>query len=156
MLKSCIALTIIIFISCNAHSQTRNDTIVIKNNRYVLSGKSLRAYQIMNVMKDDPLAYREMRRAVSNKTMGSVIGFAGGSCIGYPIGQLVAGVKPEWGFAGLGAGLLLFSIPFSLTYKQYSALAVSLYNSKISQSGTIKTRIDIGMTVNGIGVYCHF
>lgn len=60
--------------------------------------------------------------------MATVLGFAGGFLIGWPIGTAVAGGEPQWELPAIGAGLVILAFPFSEQAKKKASIAVDLYN----------------------------
>jgi hypothetical protein len=98
--------------------------------RYEMDTLVLSPKQVLEVLKDNPVAYEEFKRAKINYNVAGVLGFAGGVLIGFPIGTAIAGGDPEWGLAAGGVGLLLASIPFNRAYKGRAFGAIELYNNK--------------------------
>jgi hypothetical protein len=98
--------------------------------RYEMDTLVLSPKQVLDVLKDNPVAYEEFKRAKLNYNVAGVLGFAGGLLIGFPIGTAIGGGDPEWGLAAGGVGLLLASIPFNRAYKGRAFGAIELYNKK--------------------------
>jgi hypothetical protein len=86
--------------------------------------------QVLFIVKDDPLAYAEFKKAKGNNTISGILGFVGTVLIVVPVGTALLSGDPEWGLAVGGAALILASIPFSRAYKNHAAIAVDLYNKK--------------------------
>lgn len=86
--------------------------------------------QVLEVLKANPVAFEEFKRAKVNYNVAGVLGFTGGVLIGFPIGTAIAGGDPEWGLAAGGVGLILASIPFNRAYKGRAFGAIELYNKK--------------------------
>ncbi len=108
-------------------------------------------------MKDDAEAHTAMQKSINNSSASMVFAYAGGFCIGYPVGQMLGGGKPEWSLLAIGSGLILVAaLPFAVAANQNSRLAVRLYNAKVKQSGAVKAKIELGMTPAGIGLLCRF
>jgi hypothetical protein len=99
---------------------TRGDSV------YVVSPK-----QVMQIMKEDPLALAEFQKAKSNYSASGVLGFIGGVMIGFPVGTAIAGGQPEWGLAAGGAVLVLIAaIPLDRAFKRHATTALDIYNKK--------------------------
>jgi hypothetical protein len=96
------------------------------------NGVNLTPKRLLEVTASNPEAYAEMKMAKNNFDAGSVVGFAGGFLLGWPVGTALAGGDPEWIMAGIGAGLLVISIPLSGAYKKHAMNAVNIYNTGIS------------------------
>lgn len=110
----------------------------------------------MQLMRSDPESYLEMKKASLNRQGATICALAGGFFIGYPIGQSVAGTKPDWWFAGIGAGLVLFTIPYITTCRAHTAKAVRVYNAGIRNPQSGMFRFDLGLSHNGVSLTCTF
>ena len=97
-----------------------------------------------------------MKIAKSNYDIGTVFGFAGGFLVGWPLGTALGGGEPNWTLAGIGAGLIVVSIPFSTSYTKHAKKAVGIYNTGLSQTGLRKIDFNLGLTCNGIGIKMTF
>lgn len=86
--------------------------------------------QVLEILKEEPLAYEEFKLAKVNYNVAGVLGFTGGILIGIPIGTAIAGGDPEWGLAAGGAALILGSIHFNRAFKGRAFNALELYNKK--------------------------
>lgn len=86
--------------------------------------------QVLTILKENPEAYAELKRAKSNYNAAGVLGFAGGILIGFPVGTAIAGGKPEWGLAAGGAALILASIPFTTSFRGHTMEALDIYNGQ--------------------------
>lgn len=98
--------------------------------RYEMDTLVLSPKQVLEVLKDNPIAFDQFKRAKVNYNVAGVLGFTGGVLIGFPIGTAIAGGDPEWGLAAGGVGLILASIPFNRAYKGRAFGAIELYNKK--------------------------
>lgn len=103
--------------------------------------------EMLEIMKSDPEAYQEFKKAKGNLAGATVLGFIGGALIGWPIGTSVGGGDPQWGLAGGGAALILLSIPLSSGFNKHAERAIELYNSE----GPTSRRISIGVLPYGTG-----
>jgi hypothetical protein len=84
--------------------------------------------QVLELLKVEPMAYQEFKRAKVNYNVAGVLGFTGGVLIAIPLGTVIVGGEPEWGLAAGGAALLLASIPFNRAFKNRAVNALDLYN----------------------------
>jgi hypothetical protein len=105
--------------------------------RFEMDTVTLSLKQVLEIVKVNPEAYAELKRAKSNYSAAGVLGFAGGVLIGIPLGSALAGGNPEWGLAAGGAGLILASIPFTTAFRGHTMQALDLYNNK-GQTSRIK------------------
>jgi hypothetical protein len=139
--------------------QIKSDTIEIKKSFGTVfrqNGKNLTPKQLMAITSSNPEAYKEMKIAKSNYDFGSVIGFAGGFMVGWPVGTALAGGDANWTLAGIGAGLICISIPFSTAYTKHTKNAVEIYNNQLRQTGFNQVDFKVGLTCNGIGIKVNF
>jgi hypothetical protein len=97
-----------------------------------------------------------MQLAKKNYDAGAVFSFVGGFMVGWPCGTALAGGDPEWALAGVGAGLIAISIPFSTAYVKHTKNAVSLYNDGLTSVKEDVAQIKFGMTNGGIGLKVTF
>jgi len=100
--------------------------------RFEMDTLVLSPKQVLEVLKEEPLAYEEFKQAKVNYNVAGVLGFTGGVLIGIPIGTAIAGGDPEWGLAAGGAALILGSIHFNRVFKGRAFNALEIYNKKYS------------------------
>lgn len=98
--------------------------------RFEMDTLTLGLNQVLEIVKENPDAYTELKRAKRNYSAAGVCGFAGAILIIVPIGTALAGGSPEWGLAAGGAALLVASIPLTRSYRGHTMEALDLYNSK--------------------------
>ena len=149
----------ILFLNCGILKAQEPNEIEIKQNIGVVflqNGKKLTPKQLLEITKNNPEAYQEMKIAKSNYDIGSVFGFAGGFMVGWPLGSALAGGDPNWTIAGIGAGLIIISIPFSTKYSKHAKNAVGIYNNSLTQTGMKKVDFNFGFTRTGIGITMNF
>lgn len=95
---------------------------------------------VLTFMKANPQAYAEFKQAKANLDAASVLGFAGGVLIGFPLGTAIGGGDPEWVLAAGGIGLILVAIPFNAAFKNHALNALDIYNSKLSSSTKVNVK----------------
>jgi len=98
--------------------------------RFEMDTLVLSPKQVLEILKDEPLAYEEFKKAKTHATLAGILGFTGGVLIGIPLGSAIAGGDPEWGLAAGGAALILGSIHFDRLFKGRAFHALELYNKK--------------------------
>lgn len=156
MIKRFFLIVAVATVSLLSYGQSSTDTISIVKNKYLLQGQPQKPRQLLNLMQNYPDAYLEMRKAKSNYDAASVFGFIGGFCIGYPLGQALAGGEPTWALAGVGAGMLVISIPLSNAYNKRAKNAIRMYNSEISGAAMEEYKrswvLKAGITPSGVGL----
>jgi hypothetical protein len=154
-----IFIVIFLMSFLSSFGQSKSDSIEIKKTFGTVfrqNGKNLTARQLFEVTQSNPEAYKEMKIAKSNYDIGFVFGFAGGFLVGWQVGTSLAGGEPNWAMAGIGAGLIVVSIPFSTAYTKHATNAVKLYNSGLKQTGLNNVDLKLGLTGNGIGLWMTF
>ncbi len=123
---------------------------IIQNGKRIITLR-----QAEEIMRPVPQAYSYLRKARMANVLSSAMGFTGGVLIGWPLGTAVAGGKPKWELAIVGAGLIGVSIPLSIAAKKNASKAVDAYNI----SETVATRnihTKFAFTENGIGLVVGF
>lgn len=140
--------TLLCFVSCSQISFGQQITVykTFGGFRFERDSVVISPRMVLETMKDNPLAYAEFKKAKTNLDAASVIGFAGGLLIGFPIGTAIAGGNPEWGLAAGGLGLILASIPFTSAFKNHALNALDNYNGSLSSR-----RVKVNFYLAGAG-----
>ncbi len=86
--------------------------------------------EVLQIMKDDPLAFEEFKKARKNYNAAGVLGFVGGTLVIVPVITAIAGGEPEWALAAGGAALLIASVPLHRAFKRHAQGAVDTFNKK--------------------------
>jgi hypothetical protein len=120
------------------------------------NGQVLRPKMVLDIMKSNPDALAEFKKAKSNFDAGQVLGFIGGALIGWPLGTAAGGGDPNWGLAGAGAGLVLVSIPLSVGYKKHATKAVEIYNGNTGATGRIPVKMTMSPYPGGLSLQVRF
>lgn len=95
---------------------------------------TLSVKQVMTLLNArNAAAYQEFKKAKTNLDVSSVMGFAGGALIAFPVGTAVAGGDPEWGFAAGGVALILGSIPIYRSFRGRAIHALDIYSGTSSR-----------------------
>ncbi len=103
--------------------------------RFEMDTVTLGLNQVLEIVKDNPDAFAELKRAKRNYSAAGICGFAGAILIIVPIGTALVGGSPEWALAAGGAALLVASIPLTRSFRGHTMEALDLYNAnyKISR-----------------------
>jgi len=113
--------------------------------------------QLVNTMKPNDQAYQQIKSAQSSYTLATIIGGVGGFMVGWPIGTALGGGEPNWTMAGIGAGLIVVSIPITQSFNKKAKQAVETYNGGLRTSSFWdKNELKLSMTGNGIGLTLNF
>lgn len=155
------ALTSFLILCCiiaAGQSQTDSVTVIRKplGTVFQQNGKYLTPKQLVEITSLNPDALAEMKKARTNYSAGMVFSYIGGFMIGWPIGTAIAGGDPEWAMAGIGAGLIGISIPFSASYTRHARNGVAIYNRTLTYSGSVHPEYRLKLMANGIGLQVRF
>lgn len=101
--------------------------------------------QVMEILREKPLAFGEFKKAKSNYNVSSFLGITGSLLVVFPLATAVVGGNPEWGLAAGGAALILGSIPFNRIFKARALHALDIYNGNVITS-RIKPEFHFGGT----------
>jgi len=148
-----------VFSILSSFGQTQNDSIRIEKRLgtvYTQNGKVLTMKHLLNITEVNSKAYGYMRKARTNNNVATIFSMAGGFFIGYPLGVAMAGGDPNWVLAGIGAGLILVGIPFSVGANKNALKAVEIYNSGLVQQEARRINCSFGVTNFGIGIRVAF
>ena len=158
-------ITILIFllaIVCSfTYGQASTDSIsmrkVFGGYLFYQGDNRLNMNQLVNTMKPNEQAYRQIKSAQSTNTLATIIGSVGGFMVGWPIGTAIGGGEPNWTLAGIGAGLIVVSIPITQSFNKRAKQAVDTFNGGL-QTSSIRERCELkfSMTGNGIGLTLNF
>ena len=127
--------------------------------KFTQNGEKMRWNGLLRTMESNQQAYELMKKARSNYTVECITSFAGGYLIGWPIGTAIFSDRdPNWTLAGVGAGLVAISVPFSLGVNKNARQAVELYNSSLSSTSfyDFKPVFKVIANENGIGLSMNF
>lgn len=161
MKKIVIILTLLTMSLTFTLGQTVNDSISAKKvfggYQFSQGGKRLKVNQLVNAMKPNEQAYNKIKSAKSTYTLATIIGGAGGFMVGYTIGTAIGGGDPNWVMAEIGAGLIVVSIPITLSYNKKAKEAVDTFNDGFKTSSYWnKSELKMTLTGNDIGFTLRF
>lgn len=136
---------------------TRSDTIRIEKKsggeRFFQNSKELKLQQLQKLLKTNEQAYKYLKSAKSSNTIATLFGYAGGFMMGWTLGTILGGEKPNFALLGVSIGLAGVSIPFSQNAKEKTQKAVSEYNSTItSNSSSSFKEVNVSITTNKVGL----
>ena len=149
----------------NIQAQTQavaKDTIeIIKKPmgyQYKYKGEMLSLSQLGTFLEKNNLSTELYKSAKGTSGFLNVLGFAGGFCIGYGLGPLLYGRQPNLALAGIGAGIIVVSLPILSSAENKLKRAVDIYNSGNSQSmyAPLKYEMNLALVPNGVGVVIKF
>ncbi|MBI3218199.1 MAG: hypothetical protein HYZ44_01680 [Bacteroidetes bacterium] len=140
-----------------AQSDSIRTTKVFGGYKYSQNNQPLTVKQLGAALEINPEASKLFQQAKPNGTAATIFGVAGGFLVGWPIGTAIAGGKPSWELAGIGAGLIVVSIPFSSAFNKKTKEAVSIYNlGNKTSSANWKPEFKLNLSMNQVGVAMKF
>lgn len=158
-MKFILTSTLILFFAASSFAQSDSIrlTKVFGGYKYSQDNKPLTVKQLGLVLQANPEASKLFQQGKPNGTAATIFGMAGGFLVGWPIGTAIAGGKPSWELAGIGAGLIVVSIPFSSAFNKKTKEAVSIYNhgNKTSSLGR-RPELKFNLSPNHIGLVMKF
>ncbi|AKQ45951.1 hypothetical protein TH63_10330 [Rufibacter radiotolerans] len=158
-MKKVVLLCFVLLSFTQVFAQSRPDSIEVRkgfSTVYRQHGQNLTPKQLLAATQSNPEAYKQMKIAKGKADVSSVLGFAGGMLVGWPLGSAIGGGEPNWTLAGVGAGLIAVGIPFSVSYAKHTNNAISIYNQSAPQALIPSHEIKFGFTGNGVGMHLKF
>src|SRR5687767_4050005 len=148
------------FITFMAQGQMATDTIQIRyhySSKFFYQGKLQRPNQLLKIMETNPGAHKQMKRAISTRTFGDVVGGIGGFMVGYSLGNSLGQNKLNKNTLITGGVLVVISLPISLSYNKSSVKAVKMYNEGLRTS-TISdgVMLELRTSEDGVGLKLSF
>lgn len=137
------------------------DTIRYKKIRggyaYDFQRKDLTMATFSTVVRNCPEAYRLYQQVKSNIGLVSVLSYAGGFLIGYPLGTMLGGGKPVWAMAAVGCGFLAIALPVAIHSDKVLLKAAMIYNNSVMRPA-VKNEMSLtgGFTSQGVGLVLRF
>lgn len=133
---SCLMFIIVFSIQASAQTDLDCQHCIVANRGFVTTywkaRTKLSASDMTYYLGQFPESKEAHRKSKGHSVVSVIFSAAGGVLIGYPLGMAIAGNKePNWILAGVGAGLVGLSIPFTLEQKRYLRKAVDAYNTNV-------------------------
>ncbi len=140
-------------------AQNTDEIIVQKRGlgfSYFHNGRQISKKDLLHVLESDPAARQELKKGYRNAWPASLLTFAGGFLISYPMGKQLAGGQPNWLVSGAGAGLLTFSLPFAGAKMKREHEAIYVYNGGSHYAARPRTDLRVGYAHHGVTVALVF
>ena len=156
------ALSVFMFSSlCFAQKTLPGNTeLSMKNGffgwQFFRNGEKLKLSEVTDLLSANEQATAYLKSAKSNYTWSQIIGSVGGFLVGYPLGVSAGGGEPKWVMAGVGAGLIVASIPLSVAANKHAKNAVLSYNEGARSTSLRKPTFHLGLSGAGVGLRMHF
>jgi hypothetical protein len=131
-----------------------SDSIIIRENRMYHKGYLLTdSYALTALMKTNDEAYMKYKSSVAPGMISYFLSYMGGFFIGWQIGTAMGGGDPNWGVAGIGAGLIIVAIPIKLGSVKKQLESVDIYNRGARHTSHRNTEFNAGFTGNKL-MFC--
>jgi hypothetical protein len=150
---------IIVFVSTTfCQAQKIDIEKVGGGHKFSQNGQVLTIDNLSSKLASNEEALRLINKAKSSATFVTILGYAGGGLIGYPLGTAIAGGKANWGIAGVGAGLLAIAFPIAAGADKKTKQAVELYNASLNPTSYFlsKSELNVVANANGVGLSISF
>lgn len=108
--------------------------------------------EVLELMKDMPMAYSEFKLARRKAGMSSLLGFVGGVAIIIPLGSAILGGSPEWILLASGTAFVVASIRLNRDFKKGAQRALDIYNRPF----TSRLRPTLNFSPAGINLSLKF
>ncbi len=152
-----LSLIILVFATLTVTGQQIETKKVFGGHQFLQNGKSLKFSEMESMMKSNTEAYQLIKSAKTNNGMAMVLGGVGGALIGWPLGTAMGGGEPNWTLAGIGAGLVVVSIPISSKANKKALKAVAIYNANLNATSSyFKPEFNLSLSSTGVGLVMSF
>lgn len=112
-------------------------------NTYEQAGRTLDRGDMLDKLSELQPTQADAGSAKVLGTVAALIGAVGGALIGWPIGAAAAGAQePPWILAGIGAGITVVSIPFSIAAENKVERAVENHNKSLEATPPSEAKPD--------------
>ncbi|WP_298342118.1 hypothetical protein [uncultured Algibacter sp.] len=126
--------------------------------KYTQNEELISIGDLVTIMENNTEALELIKKGRTNRSFAGVLGFAGGALIGWPIGTSIGGGDANWTLAGIGAGLVVVSIPVSSKSNKKINQAVELYNAALNGTSysNFNPEFNVIANTNGVGFSMNF
>lgn len=121
-------------------------------HKFTQNGANLTIDNLSSIVKSNEKSLRLINKAKSSASFATILGYAGGGLIGWPLGTAIGGGKANWGIAGIGAGILAIAFPIASGADKKIKQAVELYNSSLNPTYSLKYKPELNVVANANGV----
>ena len=155
-------LLVFLVLACTqaVFAQSRVSEISFKNGffgwQFKKGEEKLKPGQVAELLTVNPEASALFSSGRSGYTLSSIIGAVGGFMVGYTLGTSLASGEANWTVGGIGAGLIVVSIPISVNATSNVRKAIVLYNEGLKTGFLRRPELRLGFTGNGLGFVYRF
>jgi hypothetical protein len=125
-------------------------------HKFTLNSEVLSVERMGIIMKDNPTSMQFIDEAKSTTGILTVLSYAGGFMIGYPLGTMIGGGQPNWTMAAIGCGLIAICIPIASDADKKLVKAVQAFNQAKVVSLRDNYELKLGLSQNGLGIAIRF
>ena len=125
-MRQAIALIFFLVAFSTFAQEIPESPLTVDKKRVFLEGTELSYRQVSSILMKYEESAPFMKKAKTNRDMGMVFSFIGGFGIGYGVVYGLFGNTSGWIIAGVGAGVAVISIPFSVGYKKNLLKSIDL------------------------------
>ena len=149
MKRTLLTLVVLMTATTFCHAQRIETKKTFWGYTYSQNGKQLSIGKLTSAMKEEAAAFQLMTKAKTNYRIASVIGGAGGFMSGYALGAAITGNDPNWALVGIGAGLIVVSIPITKQVNKQTAEAIDMYNISLESSSFFQFKPKFQLVAKG-------
>ena len=151
-----LVITVYSISFCNA--QQIDIEKVFGGYKYTHNNELISIGDLASIIESNTKAFEIIKKGRSSRNISGILGFAGGGLIGWPLSSSLAGGKANWTLAGIGAGLIVTSIPISSKANKNINKAVNLYNTSFIKTSNnfSEPELNILANTNGLGLSMTF
>ncbi|WP_143732128.1 hypothetical protein [Pontibacter lucknowensis] len=152
-MKTYLLMVLLILSSMYNCSLAQGDGEIIVQKKglgfaYYQHGRQISKKQLLHILDQHPEARQELQKGNRNSLPASVLSYAGGLLITYPMSRQLSGNQPNWLISGAGASLLTFSIPFAGARMKREHRAIYVYNEGLRYASKPQPDIRLGYAFN--------
>ena len=158
MKNKILTLLVVIASLTYSHAQKIDIEKVFGGYKYTQNDELMSIGDLASVLESNNKAFQLIKKGRTNRSFASVLGFAGGALIGWPLGTSVGGGDANWTLAGIGAGLIIVGIPISSRANKKIHQAVDIYNTSLNATtqNNFKPEFKIIANNKGLGLSMSF
>ncbi|MBD0403019.1 hypothetical protein [Flammeovirga sp. EKP202] len=153
-----LTITLILTALTFSHAQRIEAEKKFGGYKFTQNGEYVTMKVLVQTMESNKEAYLLMKQARSNNILAGILGGAGGFMVGWTLGGAVGGGEPTWALAGVGAGLIVTSIPIATSANKKAKKAVDLYNAdfdstpRLEKTSQYKFKPEFEIKSKGTGI----
>lgn len=160
-MKTCLMLAVLVMTGLlnYCYAQSPNEVVIQKKGlgfAYYLDGREISKNELFYVLEGDPAAERIIKKSHRNKFPGKVLRYAGAASLGMAVGTYVTGGPPNWAAAGIGAALVVISLPFTGAVLKREQQAIYAYNGAVRYASKPKVDMTLGYEQHGATLKISF